>query len=211
MVCNSLFIVLLTLAIAPLLCLADDQDCYTTQMSEASNCNVSYPASGDYSSTAAHITALNSYYDEVCPRDACTDPFVNLYNCLDITSDEKQFRLNQVYYVFCGKNGDDYCPALLVREYSESYVAGLYATCGHVQFTDTLNCSASQCVSMVTSFINKMGCCSAPYLGNLTTCVEDSTDVTVPSLCSYVGGAAFNSVSVITLLLLVVITAMMSI
>lgn len=219
MICNSVFGLFLTLAITPLLCScmhvkrsSGDEACRETLAAESMNCNVSWPESNDYSTTAAFYTALNSYFDEVCPRDACIDPQINLYNCLDITEEEKQYRLDYVYNINCGKSGDDYCQTLLYREYNETYVTtNLYRSCNYTLFSsDELPCD-SGCVNLVTDFIETMGCCSAPYLGNLTTCITDSSSVTVPNVCSYVGSASINTISIMTVLLIVMITTLLSI
>lgn len=125
------------------------------------------------------LDSLNNIYQEFCiPK--CIDPLMVAYrNCSSFAPDLviQSFR-NGV----CGKIRNDFCTVRCFRSYPSDMiidVSSLTTACGLIRLYE-FNCtSPSQtCRQLLSEFNTKLGCCTVPFLGNITSC-----GVTTQSSC----------------------------
>ena len=129
--------------------------------------------------TEEHFAALNNALSQVCVAK-CVNPILNYYRCVNISDDLRNYLINYVQQGICGKNGNDFCEVLYIRRYSTNirFINQLVNAC---PFTISgVNCSSadSTCRQYVSNFNTNMGCCTSPYLGNVSSC-----NVTVINPC----------------------------
>ena len=152
-------------------------------LSELSGGISSLPAS---SLSDSQLDALNAAYSRICVS-ACLDPIVKYYNCLDLTTDYKNYLITLLRQGVCGQESGDYCEVRYIRQYNGDYndFQQLINACTFT--TSGISCSgaSSNCLSHVNTFSNRMGCCTQPYLGSgVTSC----SGVSVDEACSSATG-----------------------
>ena len=175
-------------------------------------CNVSFPSTGpDY---MLNFTAMNAYYDQFCTKE-CIDTLLSyIRDCRNDTEDQiSNFYTPYYEQLLCGKNGDNYCYVLYLRNYYN--VTSLFTSCRRPNSAALINCTTanSSCLHEVADFSSKMGCCANVFSRGtdaVSSCIARGVNID-PNLCpsavSSSAGAAVIGI-IFTLLLALIISAM---
>ena len=148
--------------------------------------------------TEEHFSALNNALSQVCVA-RCVNPILNYYRCVNISDDLRNYLINLIQRGICGKQGNDFCEVLYLRRYSTNirFINQLVNAC---PFTNSgVNCSSadSTCRQYVSNFTTNMGCCTSPYLGDVSSC-----NVNIVDPCESAISGSINVVPVIMCLFL---------
>ena len=155
------------------------QSCQTILNDYPSECNITLLV-GDITDmiinnasalTEDDFTALNNAISLVCvPK--CVNPVLNYYRCLNIPDDLKNYLTNLVQRGICGKQGNDFCEVLYLRRYSTNirFIGQLAAACPINNSGVDCSSANSTCRQYVSNFNTNMGCCTSPYLGDVSSC-----------------------------------------
>ena len=173
-------------------------------------CNVSFPTGPGY---MLNFTAINAYYDQFCTKE-CIDAKLSYHrDCQNVTEDQiSNFYIPHYQQQLCGKNGDDYCYVLYLRNYNVTAQMNLLMNCRLPNSTQ-FNCTTanSNCLQEVADFSSKMGCCANTFFSTdfVYSCIARGVNID-PNLCpsavsSFAGAAVLGA---FTLLLTLIISLM---
>ena len=122
--------------------------------------------------TEDHLVAFNNAINKVCVAK-CVNPILNYYRCLNISDDYRNYLTNYVQRGICGKQGDDFCEVIYLRHYSSNirFINELVDSCPKIN-SARIDCSNanSTCIQYVSNFTTNVGCCTIPYIGNVSSC-----------------------------------------
>ena len=178
----------------------DDSACERQlQRSAPSFCNATYFQSlASYifafeNLTDAQIAFFSRYYSQVCVP-ACIDPIETYYNCIpDSSRADIDFLITFIRKGICGQTGGDYCAVRYARQYkgdTSTNLAKLHDSCGSSSSSSFgISCTGASftCLSHVSTFSSRMGCCTEPYLGSG---VRSCSGVSVDAACTGVVSSA---------------------
>ena len=173
-------------------------------------CNVSFPIGPGY---MLNFTAVNAYYDQFCTKE-CIDAKISYHrDCQNVTEDQiSNFYIPYYQQLLCGKNGNDYCYVLYLRNYNVTAQMNLFISC-RLPNSTRFNCTTanSACLQEIADFSSKMGCCTTANLGpnTVSSCIASGVNID-PNLCpSAVSSSAGAAVlGAFTLLLTLTIALM---
>ena len=134
--------------------------------------------------TEDDFAQLDNAYSQICVSK-CVSPVLNYYRCLNIPDDFKNYLTNLVQRGVCGKQGNDFCQVLYLRRYSNNirFINELVDACPIINST-RVDCSSanSTCRQYVLNFTTNLGCCTVPYLGNVSSCNVNVVDPCVSAI-----------------------------
>ena len=182
------------------------QSCQTILNDYPTECNTTLLA-GNITDTIFHnasalteddFAELNNTLSRVCVAK-CVNPILNYYRCLNIPDDFRNYLTNYVERGICGKQGNDFCQVLYLRRYSAniSFIAQLLDTCPRTNGRVDCSSADSTCKQYVSNFNINMGCCTSPYLGDVSSC-----NVNIVDPCESAISGSINVVPVIMCLFL---------
>ena len=158
------------------------QNCATILDNYPTECNITLLAgnltnvidSAPGSLSPSDYATLNDAYSKLCVAK-CVNPIIQYYECL-LSGEILTYFKNLVQRGICGKHDGDFCEVLYLRRYGSNihYVDQLVAAC---PFTSSgVDCSSadSTCKGYVSGFNSNMGCCTTPYLGDVSACNVDA-------------------------------------
>ena len=153
----------------------------------------------------ADFTALNNVYSQYCvPK--CINPLLNYTRCLNISNDLKNYITNLYRRGICGKNGNDFCDVLYLRRYHSTNVNFIYQLENVCPSTDSgIDCSSANttCIQDVSNLNRNIGCCTSPYLGDVSSC-----NVNVVDQCE---SALSGSITVAPAIMCLILAALLAI
>ena len=153
-----------------------DNSACQTQLDNSlpSYCNIT-ELSGGLSNVPAsslsdsQLNELNNAYSRIC-TSACIDPIVTYYNCLQLSDAAKTYLITLVRNGVCGQESGDFCEVRYIRQYrtDTSAFSRLLSSCSFSSANGGISCSSasSTCLDRVSTFSERMGCCTEPYLGS---------------------------------------------
>uniref|UniRef100_A0A1X7URU1 Uncharacterized protein n=1 Tax=Amphimedon queenslandica TaxID=400682 RepID=A0A1X7URU1_AMPQE len=118
----------------------------------------------------AQLDQLNAAYSQLCVPE-CLNPIEGYYNCLKLQFDHKNYLVTLLRQGICGQDQEsgEYCGVIYIRQYRNGDQVADYCT----NTTSGIVCrgASSICLSHVSNFSSRMGCCTQPYLGSgVTSC-----------------------------------------
>ena len=183
------------------------QSCIAILKDSPPECNVSLLASSTVdlikinpsALTEDHLVTFNNALTQVCVAK-CVNPILNYYRCLNISDEFRNYLITYVQRGICGKQGNDFCEVVYLRHYSNNirFIKELVDGCPIVN-SARIDCSSanSTCLQSVSNFNTNMGCCTLPYVGNVSSC-----NVTVIDPCESAISGSIIITPVITSLIL---------
>ena len=123
------------------------------------------------------ISDINSAYTQFCVAK-CMDPIFKYVRCVDLSSSWLTYTNNIIRRGTCGKEGSDFCVALYMRRYSNdtSFINRLSIACPFTTAGVDCTSASSTCLQYLSDINQKMGCCTSPFLGDLSSCNLDVDD-----------------------------------
>ena len=127
--------------------------------------------------TEDDLAELNNTFSRVCVAK-CVNPILNYYRCLNISDDFRNYLTNYVERGVCGKQGNDFCQVLYLRRYSADirFIVELLDACPRTNSRVDCSSANSTCRQYVSNFNINMGCCTSPFLGNVSSCNVNIVD-----------------------------------
>ena len=167
----------------------DNNACATQlQNNLPSYCNITELSGGlsnahPSSLSDSQLNELNNAYSRIC-TSACIDPLVTYYNCLQISDAAKTYIIRLLRQGVCGQESGDFCEVRYIRQYrtDTSAIERLVNSCPFSPSGISCSSANSTCLDRVSTFSERMGCCTEPYLGSgVRSCRGVSVDVTCSS------------------------------
>ena len=122
--------------------------------------------------TEDHLVTFNNAISQVCVAK-CVNPILNYYRCLNISDEFRNYLINYVLRGICGKQGNEFCEVIYLRHYSSNirFINELVDVCPVIN-SARIDCSSANttCIQYVTDFNANAGCCTVPYIGNVSSC-----------------------------------------
>ena len=161
---------------------APDPSCIFPPADYPRECDISLvPGVGNVTASLMNVTVTQTYLDtintaltQLCvPK--CVDPILTYYrNCSMIPSYIKAYYTQFLLQGTCGKQGNDFCDVLYLRQYSRNllFIGNLFSggDCTPViQPSLSINCTTDTCSQLVADLNAKIGCCAISYLGNVSS------------------------------------------
>ena len=127
--------------------------------------------------TLLRISDINSAYTQFCVAK-CMDPIFRYAHCFDLSSSWLTYTNNIIRRGTCGKEGSDFCVALYKRRYSNDtyFINRLTSACPFTSAGVDCTSANSTCLQYLSDINQKMGCCTSPFLGDLSSCNLDVDD-----------------------------------
>ena len=123
------------------------------------------------------ISDINSAYTQFCVAK-CMDPIIKYVRCVDLSTSWLTYTNNIIRRGTCGKEGSDFCVALYMRRYSgdKYFINRLTSVCPFTTAGVDCTRASSTCLQYLSDINQKMGCCTSPFLGDLSSCNLDVDD-----------------------------------
>ena len=156
------------------------QNCDTILDNYPTECNITLLA-GNVTNTidtfsSSDYATLNDAYSKLCVAK-CVDPIIQYYECV-LSGEILTYFKNLVQTGICGKHGDDFCEVLYLRRYASNihFFDQLVAVCPFSNSGIDCSSAGNTCKGYVSNFNLNMGCCTTPYLGDVSDCNVDASD-----------------------------------
>ena len=119
------------------------------------------------------FTTVNNVYARFCVTK-CIDPIIKYYQCL-YSGDELTYNTGLLQSYTCGKQDEDFCPVLFLRQYATNVnnSVKIVRECTTTEFgLFNVQCSSakSSCTNSISRLNANIGCCTQGLLGDLSTC-----------------------------------------
>ena len=122
------------------------------------------------------LTTLNNEYSRFCIAK-CIEPYLKYYQCR-YTGEELTYYKNVLQSYNCGRQNGDFCSVLYLRHYAtiKNISDHVYNECTLSERTETIDCSYAtpSCTNSISRLNESIGCCTQPWLGDLSACNIDS-------------------------------------
>ena len=119
------------------------------------------------------LTTVNNVYARFCVSK-CIDPLIKYYQCR-YSGDELTYNTDLLQSYACGKQDEDFCPVLFLRQYAtnSNNTVKILRECTMTEFgVFNVNCSSatSSCTNSISRLNANIGCCTQGLLGDLSAC-----------------------------------------
>ena len=151
------------------------------------NCSLNLPSGCDaypnvssliYNERYADFDTLNAISNQVC-ISKCIDPVISYYRCIGFHGKTLNNLVSLIEQFTCGREAisNDFCQVHYFRRYENdaTFILRLVTACSYTTLSG-INCTSandrSTCLQMVADFNANMGCCTAPFIGDvgISTC-----------------------------------------
>lgn len=168
--------------------------CQNRYLNTTDTCNytVDFDHPDDDVYTDEILSKMNSYFDRLCVPQ-CLENYIEYDRCI-VDQYDLSYESSSFYYNYlCAKplEDDDYCVTSEFRNFDELIklvdIVSCFSFSADFTYTYPVNCSLnSTCDSLVSSVISIMGCCTHPYVINITNTCEAEP----PMECPYSSSAS---------------------